>query len=85
MSRHAFDPLCPDCRPALLDTETGETLPNDHPIMLAVNAVWDASSREDQEAFHRVTVHNGRNASDLERLAGLQQRIEAALKAKDEN
>jgi len=78
MSRHAFDPNCPDCRPILLDPTTGVVLPEEHPAMKSLIAVWEASPREDQEAFHRVTVHNGRDPGDLARMQGLTDRFAKA-------
>jgi hypothetical protein len=81
VSRHAFDPLCPDCRPVILDPKTGRVLPSDDPVMKAVNQVWDAASREEQESFHRVTVHNGRDPMDLARLKALSERIAQAAEA----
>jgi hypothetical protein len=65
MSRHEFDPKCPDCRPTLLDPATGEVLPPDDPAMVTIQRVWDAAPREQQEAFHRVTVKNSRDPKDL--------------------
>ena len=77
MSQHKFDPKCSHCRPAVLDPSTGRVLPPDHPVMKTVNAVWDASSLEDQEAFHRVTVKNSRDPDDLRRMQAMAERIEA--------
>lgn len=79
MSRHTFDPACPDCRPVLCDPATMRPLPSEHPAMQAMNAVWDASPREDQEAFHRVTVLNGRDPADLARCQALNDRFQKAL------
>jgi len=78
MTKHAFDPNCPDCRPVLLDVKTGRPLGPDDPIMKAVNRVWDASPREEQEAFIQVTVHNSRDPKDLALLKTLSARMEKA-------
>jgi hypothetical protein len=66
VSRHDFDPNCPDCRPAILDINTGRPLPQNHPTMVAVNALWDDLPFEDQEALHRIWVKNSRDPADLE-------------------
>ncbi len=81
MARHSYDPKCPDCRPVVLDPKTMQRLPADDPFMVIVNRVFDASSREDKEAFVNVTVHNSREPDDMRRLAELTKRIEAAGKA----
>ena len=80
MSKHEFDPKCPDCRPILMNQRTGKVLPKDDPYMKTVDAVWDASSREEQEAFHRVTVKGSRDPGDLTLLKALSERIENAGK-----
>ncbi len=77
MSRHAFDPKCPDCRPCLLDLE-GRRIPPDDPHMVAVNAVWDAAPLEEQQAYHSVCVKNSRDERDIELLDRLMKRIAAA-------
>jgi hypothetical protein len=79
MSRHKFDPQCPDCRPVIIDPNTGKVLPPTDPMMKAMNAVWDASPLEDQEAFYRVTVLNGRDPADLLRMKEMPDRIEAMM------
>jgi hypothetical protein len=48
--------------------------------MVAVNAVWEASPLEDREAFHRVTVLNGRDPEDLRRMQAMVEKIEAMVK-----
>jgi len=80
LSRHEFNPNCPDCRPILLDPKTGKALPPEDPAMKAVNKAWDASPREEQEAFHRVTVKNSRDEKDLALLKKLSDRMELATR-----
>ncbi len=79
MTCEAFDPNCEGCRPVILDVTTHEPLPADSAVMRAVNTVWDAAPREEQEAFHRVTVKNSRDPLDLELLKGLSDRMSAAI------
>jgi len=78
MSKHAFDPECPDCRPIVIDPRTGEILPDDDPVMQAVLAVWRASPRADQEAFHEFTVKNSRKPDVVQRMVALSKRMEQA-------
>ena len=80
MSRHDFDPKCRDCRPVIMDPRTGQVMPETHPTMKIIDRVWDASPREDQEAFHRVTVKNSRDPNDMMRMQALMDRIETAMK-----
>ena len=77
MDRHKFDPKCPGCRPAVLDPKTGKVLPPNDPVMVAVNTVWDSSSLEEQEAYHRVMVYNSRDPKDLILLKAISDRIQA--------
>lgn len=81
MSRHDFDPECPDCGPAVINPQTGEIYPADHPMMVVVSRVFKAAERKEQEAFHRVTVKNSRDSVDLVLVQGLADRIKAALDA----
>lgn len=79
MSHHEFDPKCPDCRPVVIDPTTNQILSSDHPMMVAVNSVWDVSSLEDQAAFHRVTVKNSQDLDDLDRVKRMSERIQLAM------
>lgn len=78
MSCDAFDPSCPDCRPCLLDPETGKPLPEGHTAAAAVSRAWDAAPREEQEAFWRATVKSSKDPEDLKLVHRLMQRIQAA-------
>jgi hypothetical protein len=77
MSCEKFDPQCPGCRPAIIDPRTGKILPADDPVMEIINRVWDASPREEQEAFWRVTVKNSRDPGDLDLMQALTSRMSA--------
>lgn len=76
MSTHEFDPNCADCRPILIDPKTGKVLPPEHPAMVAINHVWETSTREVQEAFHRVTVKNSRDPKDLALMRSFTERLD---------
>lgn len=79
MSKHNFDPNCPDCRPVILDPATGKAMPPDHPVMKAMMTVWDSSPREDQEAFHRITVLSQMAPADLARMQAMMERVKALV------
>jgi hypothetical protein len=81
MSKHAFDPECPDCRPVVIDPRTGKALPSDDPVMQAILAVWHASPRADQEAFHEFTVKNSRELDVVRRMDSLSKRMKLAIGA----
>jgi hypothetical protein len=63
---HAFCDSCPGCRPAIIDFTTGQVCPNDGPIMIAVNHMWDhETTYAERKAFIEVTVHNSRKTQDV--------------------
>lgn len=65
MSFEQYEEECSGCRPVVLDVKTLKALPPEHPIMQAVNSVWEQTTRAEREAFHRVTCQNSRDASDV--------------------
>ena len=81
MEDHEFCDDCPGCRPALLDLQTQQSLPDDDPIMVKVNRVWDSDTTYAQRrAFIKVTLHNSRNKQDMVRAQEVTQKIEVACK-----
>lgn len=65
MPKHEFCDECPGCRPALLDVKTEKIMADDHPIMIAINDVWDyETSYGERKAFIDVTYHNSTNEED---------------------
>ena len=81
MSRHAFDPACPDCRPAILDHKTGKRLGPGDPIFEAAQNIWDAQPRDVQEAWHAVCVHNSRRPRLVSKAAFFVALLERAMRA----
>jgi hypothetical protein len=79
MSHEEFDDNCPGCRPAILDVETGQVLPETHPIMMAANRVWANATIEERKAFHNVTCLNSRDRKDLELAYKLTEAIKKSL------
>lgn len=77
---HEFCDSCPGCRPAMLDTETGQPLPDTHPMMLAANRVWDhGTTYKERKSFIEVTLHNSRKPRDLERCQRVVERVQKAF------
>lgn len=83
MSRKVFSDECQGCRPAVFHPETGRVLSNDDPVMVKVNVVWETTTREEREAFHRVTCLNSRAPEDLSVMQGLIRRIQASVVGKE--
>ncbi len=81
MSCESFDPHCEGCRPAIMDPQTGQKLPPDHPMMKVVNELWDAAPRPEQEACWRVWVKNSRAPDDIRLSGAFFQRVQARLDA----
>jgi hypothetical protein len=80
VSREAFDENCPGCKPAILDIKTQQPLPDDHVIMQAVHKVWETTTREEREAFHRLTCLNDTSDETRSKLQSLYERIALAIK-----
>lgn len=56
--RHEFCDTCPGCRPAILDLRTGEAIPDDSPVMVAVLKAWRERTTYDQrKGYIEVTLH----------------------------
>jgi hypothetical protein len=78
---HAFCDHCPGCRPALIDTVTGQPMADDSPVMLTVNRVWDKdTSYAEREAFINVTLHNSRVPQVIELAAGVARKFSDAFR-----
>lgn len=80
MSKEKFQDDCPGCRPSIVNTETGEPCPEDHPVMRAINKVWEKASLEEKEAFHRVTCDNSRAKEDLALMDGIVEKFRVSAK-----
>ena len=51
----------------MLDARTSKPLPNDHPLMVEINRIWDSDTTYAQRrAFIEVTLKNSRNSHDLQ-------------------
>ena len=79
MSRERFDDNCKDCNPVAIDPATGKRVPDDHPVMVAMNKVWAMTTKKEREAFHEFTCHNSREPKVLLVVAALRRRIQEAL------
>jgi hypothetical protein len=78
MSEEKFEEDCYGCRPAILDAQTGTKLPDDHPVVVMANKVYDSFSREEKEAYHRFCCQNSRAPGDVAVAAKLAKGIEQA-------
>jgi hypothetical protein len=66
MSIKIYEEDCPGCRPAAMDQTTGQVLPDDHPLMQRILRAWSQTTREQREAWHRVTCQNSRDPRDMQ-------------------
>lgn len=78
MSQKQFDDECAGCRPAILDIRTGKKLPDDSPVMVKANRIWQEATRGEREAFHRVCCLNSREPGDISQAQRLSRRMVAA-------
>lgn len=83
MSIHKHEDDCPGCRPAVLDVKTGKPLPDDSEIMVVVNQVWETTTLEERQSFHRVTCQNCRDPKDVAVIQRITEQIQAKMLAKD--
>jgi hypothetical protein len=65
MSWEKFDDDCEGCRPVILDIDTRRPLPDDHPAMQKIRAIWATTSFQQREAFHNVMCLNSRDPLEL--------------------
>lgn len=79
MSRTKYEDSCSGCRPVLLDPKSGKVWADDSPAMHAVMHVWEGTTREEREAFHRVTCLNSRRFYDVHIMQQISQRISEEL------
>lgn len=78
---HEFCDHCPGCRPALIDTATGQPLPDDSPVVLTVNKIWNTqTSYAEREAFINVTLHNSQATDAIMLAAGVARKFSDAFR-----
>lgn len=61
MSIEAFDENCKGCQPVILDANSGQALPPEHPAVQAVMRAWSALPKTDKQAWHEFTCQNSRS------------------------
>jgi hypothetical protein len=81
MSRARFDNECEGCRPALIDEATRMVFPDDSPPMRAIMRVWERTTVQEREAFHRFTCLNSRDPADLEVMRSITERFAKAAQS----
>lgn len=80
MSWEEYDPDCPGCRPAMLSVKTGEPVPEDDPMMVAVLAVWERASLAERQAWHRLICGRSEDPADLRPFHNLSARMRDAAR-----
>jgi len=75
MSHEVYNDNCRGCKPAFMDLKTGRVLPDDHPTMIKVMAIWETTSRAQREAYHRVMCLNSRDPVDVIMVQALVDRF----------
>ena len=65
MSKEHYEDDCEGCRPVLINPDTGQPLPENHPISQIVNGVFEKLSKQQKESFHKVCCLNSRDEQDL--------------------
>ncbi len=80
LENHAFCDHCPGCRPCAIDATTGEPMPEDSSIMIAVNRIWNTQTAyAERKAYIDVTVHNSRKPEDLALATAVVQRFKSTM------
>jgi hypothetical protein len=75
---HEFCDHCPLCRPGLID-QTGRVMPDDSPIMVIINRIWNRESTyAERKAFIDITLHNRHTTDNLRLAGGLMEKISRA-------
>ena len=80
MSRESHDDNCEGCKPALIDTTTGQPLAPDSPMMQAVMGVWAKTTLPQRQAWHRVTCLMSRDPEDVRLAEQFVQDVQNATK-----
>ena len=79
MSWDKFSDECDGCKPAILNLNTGKCEPDDSPIMLAVFKIWEETTLEERQAYHRVCCQQSKDSADIQVAIGIAKKIELAL------
>jgi hypothetical protein len=74
---------CSGCRPVLLDIKTSMVLGDDTPEMQKILRIWDLTTRNERNVYHRVCCQNSRNPRDIAIFLGITSRMKVALTADD--
>lgn len=85
MEDHEFCDDCDGCRPAIasVDPKTGMAapMPQDHPVMVAINEYWDNDTHYAQrKAFIEVTLHNSRLPNEMKLFQEVSERMALIMK-----
>ena len=82
-----FDPDCDDCRPKLLDWDSGTPLPDDSLEARVLLKVWREAPSPQKEGFWRCAAKGSRDPADAEHARALWTKVsedtEAAYEERD--
>lgn len=79
MSKEQYQEGCKGCEPVMVNLETGEKLPPEHPAMRAIMRVWNAMTKAEKEAWHEFTCQNSREPQIMATMARLNTRCQEEL------
>jgi hypothetical protein len=74
-----FDDDCAGCRPVLVDVRTAKAFPDNSIEMTTVNRLWQETTLEERQAWHRFTCQNSRAIGDVQVAKQLSDRLGASL------
>ncbi len=78
MSWAEYDDACTGCRPIVIDLGM-KPLPDDHPTMVAIMAVWEKTDLPTRRAWHAVTCTNSRKPTDMALIRPLVAKMREAM------
>ena len=80
MSREKYEDDCPLCRPIIIDAVSRTILPDDSPEMVAVLKLWDETTLEQRQAWHRITCNHSTDPTDQDLVRPFLQQMSLAVK-----
>lgn len=66
MSWEKHEDDCPGCRPAMMNMQTKQILPDDSPEIVAILGEWAKTTLEQRQAWHRITCQGSTDRKDHE-------------------
>jgi hypothetical protein len=69
---------CANCKPSFIDSDN-RVVPNNNPKMAAILRLWNTTTDEEREMFHRVCCEHSRNESDLDFIQIFANKLQVEL------